>query len=460
MLFKPLRSMESVHVLRHRPFALFFAAQMVEDTSDSIYLLVLPWLVLESGGSGTALGLTGAAAVLPFLLIGPIGGVLVDRLNRAAVMIGSNILRAVALAGLLLLSGTTGLQTWHLMTAAFVLTTADVICFTARGAVTPALVPLEELVAANSVRIGGWQIVNIGGKAMAGFLVFFIGSTSTIMLSIALYIVAITLLFTIRTAVVAPARATPLPVGEGKIAQVITDLAAGAKFIMKHPVLRALAFSGVIINAAQYPLMGLLLAVFFENGLAAGPRAYGLFLSAGSGGVLIAMLIAPRVAKHVGEGRLGGLSLALWGTGLALLAVVGDVWQALVLGALMGFIGGGLVPMSAFSQSAVPDEMRGRVEGNLMAASLALAPLSFIVTGFLIDSVGPRPLYALAGIVVMVSGLALLASRAVRNARLLSLSKGDAAMPEMPAAAGAATAAAPGYTLQDRRLRDTPDTSC
>jgi hypothetical protein len=62
MLFKqPLRAPESVSVLRRRSFAIFFAAQMVEDASDSIYLLVLPWLVLESGGSGTAIGLTGAA---------------------------------------------------------------------------------------------------------------------------------------------------------------------------------------------------------------------------------------------------------------------------------------------------------------------------------------------------------------------------------------------------------------
>jgi len=418
MLFKPIHSLESVNVLRHRSFGIFFAAQMVEDASDSIYLLVLPWLVLEADGSGAALGLTGAAAVLPFLLIGPFAGLAVDRVNRSAVMICSNVIRAVALAALLLLGWSIGLETWHIALAAFVLTSADVVAFTARGAVTPALVPLEDLVAANTVRIGGWQVVNIAGKAAAGFLLFFIGSTGTIGLSIGLYIVAILLLFTIKAAVAPPLRALP-PTASGKtLRHLVTDLAAGAWFILRHPVLRAIAFSGVVINAAQYPLMGLLLAILFADVLEAGPGAYGLFLSAGSVGVVLAMLVAPRIARQVGEGLLGSLSLALWGVGLGLLAVVGDAWQAIILGGIMGFIGGGLVPMSAFSQSVVPDELRGRVGGNLMAASLALTPVTFLLGGILMDSIGARPLYALAGLVVIASGLVLLTSRAVREARI------------------------------------------
>jgi hypothetical protein len=215
--------------------------------------------------------------VLPFLLIGPIGGVLVDRLNRSFVMIGSNLLRAVA---------------------AFVLTATDVIAFTARNAVTPALVPLEELVAANTVRIAGWQLVNIGGKAMAGFLLFFIGSFGTIGVSIGLYLVSIALLCTMGAAVAPPTRSLRPAVGGKKIAHIITDLADAVVFMVRHPVLRALAFAGTVINAAQYPLMTLMLPILFGTGLEAGPRAYGLFLSATSLGVFITMQVAPRIAKE------------------------------------------------------------------------------------------------------------------------------------------------------------------
>ena len=142
------------------------------------------------------------------------------------------------------------------------------------------------------------------------------------------------------------------------------------------------------------------------------------------------MLVAPRVAENVGEGRLGGLSLALWGVGLGLLAVVGDFSQSLILGGVIGFIGGGLVPMGSFAQSETPDEMRGRVGANLMAANLALVPVTFILTSFLMDSVGPRPLYAISGLVVAVCGLALVASRVVRDARLVPQAGADLPTPQ------------------------------
>jgi MFS family permease len=114
-------------VLRHRTFARFFAAQLTEDASDAIYLLILPFLVLESGGSGLAIGFTGSAAVLPYLLISPLAGVVVDRMNRSVVLIGSNMLRALTLFSLLQVGWVMGFHTWHLATAAFILTTADVV---------------------------------------------------------------------------------------------------------------------------------------------------------------------------------------------------------------------------------------------------------------------------------------------------------------------------------------------
>jgi MFS family permease len=132
------------------------------------------------------------------------------------------------------------------------------------------------------------------------------------------------------------------------------------------------------------------------------------------------MLIAPSIAQIVGEGRLNGISLAVWGVGLGLFAVVGDVWQVLLLALVMGFIGGGTVPLGSVVQSETPDGLRGRVGANMVAVTMAIVPPAYLVTGFLIDTVGPRPLYAVAGVLVAVCGVALLASRQVREARLVS----------------------------------------
>jgi hypothetical protein len=66
---------------------------------------------------------------------------------------------------------------------------------------------------------------------------------------------------------------------------------------------------------------------------------------------------------------------------------------------------------------------------NLMVANLALVPVTFILAGFLMDSVGPRPFYTLAGMVVVACGLALVASRGVHDARLVPQAGTDLTTP-------------------------------
>jgi hypothetical protein len=49
---------------------------------------------------------------------------------------------------------------------------------------------------------------------------------------------------------------------------------------------------------------------------------------------------------------------------------------------------------------------------------LAIGYLTFLIGGYLIDAVGPRPLYLVAGLIVVACGVSLLSSRVVRGARL------------------------------------------
>jgi MFS family permease len=191
-------------------------------------------------------------------------------------------------------------------------------------------------------------------------------------------------------------------------------------FILKHPLIRVLLLSGLLLNAVQYPLLTMLLPLYFEQVLAAGPRTYGLFLSMESVGLILLLLIAPFLAMRVGEGRLAGIALAAWGVGLGLLASISAVWHALLLGVVMGFLGAGTLPLDSVVESQTPDALRGRVGATSLAVIMAIVPPAYLLGGFLIDTVGPRPLYAVAGVLVAVCGVALLASRQVREARLVS----------------------------------------
>ena len=425
--FSSLREMllpaDIIDVLRHRDFKLLFAATVAANLGDAFYFVALPWLVLAYGGSATAVGLTGAAAMLPYVLLGPLAGVISDRVNRKNLMIASDLARALIIA-VLVAAGWLGLlQSWHFAITAFLLTAAGLFIFPARGALIPSLVPKQELVAANAAMSTGFQMMNIAGKAAGGFLILAVGPIPAMGLCGATYVVSSILI----SRMAPPPRAGPVrtagPILPG--ASIVVDLLDSAKFIARHPLIRALALTGLALNALHFPAMTMLLPLHLSGSVRAGPEVFGLFLAIESAGVLVAMPMAPRFSRWVGEGRLGALTIAVLGGLVVLLAMATHVWQVLALAMLMGVVTAGGVPMGSLVQAETPDAYRGRVLANLAAASSAFIPLTMALGGNLVDLHGSRPLYAATGIVVAICGLALLATRRVREARIVTSQRAE-----------------------------------
>ena len=73
--------------LRQRNLRVLFAGLVVSQAGDWLYNLALLAFVYERTGSSAWVGITTAARILPEVVLGPIGGVLADRLDRRGVMI-------------------------------------------------------------------------------------------------------------------------------------------------------------------------------------------------------------------------------------------------------------------------------------------------------------------------------------------------------------------------------------
>ena len=412
-----------IDVLRHRDFKLLFAATVAANLGDAFYFVALPWLVLAYGGSATAVGLTGAAAMLPYVLLGPLAGVISDRVNRKNLMIAADLARALIIA-VLVAAGWLGLlQSWHFAITAFLLTGAGLFIFPARGALIPSLVPKQELVAANAAISTGFQMMNIAGKAAGGFLILAIGPIAAMGLCGATYVVSSIQI----SRMAAPPGAGPVRTAGLSLpgASIVVDLLDSAKFIARHPLIRALALTGLALNALHFPAMTMLLPLHLEGSLRAGPEVFGLFSAIESAGVLVATPMAPRVSRWVGEGRLGASTIAVLGAFVILLATSTQVWQAFALAMLMGIATAGALPMGSLVQAETPDAYRGRVLANMAAISSAFVPFTMAIGGNLVDLHGSRPLYAATGIVVAICGLALLASRRVREARIVTSQRAE-----------------------------------
>jgi len=423
-LLTQFRRTEILAVLAHRDFRYVFLAQVVSGLGDAVYWVALPWLVLNQIGTATAVSVTSAAAVLPVIFLTPFAGVLADRLDRKNLMILSHVARIAVLAALLLVSRIMPLEILHFAVAGLLLATAGLVFYPARAAILPNLLPRETLVAGNAALAAGMQAIRIGGTAAAGFLFATIGGLSALGGVLVTYGIAALLLSRIK----APA---PTVWGNTESAGVkhrerlakmlreaTSDLVLSVKFMLTHPVIRAMAVAGVILNAFHFPAMGSLLPVYFRQALEAGPESFGLFGAIESAAILVALPAAPWLAKRFGDGKLSSLALAAMGILVSLLAITGQIWHVFVVAVLMGFLTAGVLPMQSLVQAETPDHMRGKVVANLSVFNVALTPFTVLLGGLLIDAMGARPIYLLTGLVVVLSGLGLLLVREVRRARL------------------------------------------
>jgi MFS family permease len=82
-------------IIGNRDYTLLWAGQTISQVGDALTVVAIPLLVYTLGHSVASLTLSFVIESLPWIVIGPIAGVIVDRVNRRNVLIMSDLLRAV-----------------------------------------------------------------------------------------------------------------------------------------------------------------------------------------------------------------------------------------------------------------------------------------------------------------------------------------------------------------------------
>jgi len=412
-------------LLRIRDFRNVFVAQSISVFGDGITPVALTFAVLDLTGSGTDLGLVLAAQSLPLAGLALVGGVWADRLPRALLMMGSDLVRAAVqtIAAALLLTGTA--QIWQLAVLAALHGAAEAFFRPAAGAILPQIVPAPRLQQANAL-MGmsdnfGWMV----GPAVAGILVAVIGPGGAIAIDAATFVVSAAFLAALRVPAVVQTKA---------VQGFLRELRVGWQEVKSRTWLWVMLLRVCLvlcIVVAPFQIIGPL--GLREEGY--GPAAWGWLQAVFSGGMIGGALIALRYRP-----RRPMITVALTGsTAVAAplaLAIFGDPW---VLGAVYGLRGiavGILVAVwNTTLQTQVAKESLGRVTAWDWMASLALWPAGLAVAGPLTQAFGVTTMCWVTGGLGVVASFWVLLVKDVWRLRPAAVLAGSAAPPPPPAAA-------------------------
>jgi hypothetical protein len=394
-------------VLREeRQFRLLFAGQALSVIGDRITAVVLPFAVLSIGGSTIDVGIVAAAGFLPFIVLGLIGGVIADRIERRRIMVISDLVRLATqlTAGVLLVSGHA--EVWHLAALMALFGAADSFFAPAMGGLMPQTIDQpHHLQPANALRSMTMSTGSIIGPALGGILVAVAGEGTALIVDASTFLASVVCLLALRPRTVERAE-VPEPF--------IADLKGGWREVRARRWVWSFLLAMVVYHAIVLPSIFVLGPVLFEEELDGATSWAVVSIAFGLGSIVADILLMkwrPRFAL-----RIAAIALALAscqaiivGSGLPILAIAGLEFLA-AIGVSTFF-----TLWETSLQEHIPEASISRVTSYDYVASTGMIPLGVIVAGPVSEAVGIHETLAAMTAFGILAAIACLAVRAVRN---------------------------------------------
>lgn len=210
-------------VRRNRDFRLYWGGQIVSQLGDWFSAITVQALLLQYTGQASSLAWFMVATMLPHLLLGPVAGVVVDRLPRKSVMIAADLLRAAIALGFLGLRGPDTAWVGYACVAG--LAACSAFFEPARISTLPNITREEELVTANALSSVTWSIMLTSGALVGGLVGRYLGTSAAFVLNGLSFVGSA--LFLMRMSVPASMHA---PASRGFL-----DLLDGFRYVRMHP---------------------------------------------------------------------------------------------------------------------------------------------------------------------------------------------------------------------------------
>ncbi|NUR90975.1 MAG: MFS transporter, partial [Nonomuraea sp.] len=335
-------------------FRWLLASSWLTNLGDGVAAAAGPLLIATLTRDPLMISLSALVSWAPPLLFGLYAGVLSDRLDRRAIVLVANAVRALVLAALVTLMVTGSLTVVTALVALTLRSITEVFADNATATLTPMMVARDDLVVANA-RLGtGFITLNQLAGPPIGAALFGLGFTWPFAGQLLLVVAGIVLVSRI---------ALPPRVRQegGERPGAVRELVAGFSWTFRHAAVRTLVLTILIFNFT-FGAAWSVLVLYTQEQLGLGAMGFGLMTTVSGVGGLIGTSLYGLITRSVSLGALMRIGLIIETLTHLGLAVTHSPWVAgaifLVFGA-HAFIWG--TTSVTVRQRAVPQELQGRV---------------------------------------------------------------------------------------------------
>jgi MFS transporter, DHA3 family, macrolide efflux protein len=374
-----------------------FIGQALSLTGSQITQFVLLWWIASTTGSTAALATAGIMALIPQALLGPIGGVMADRLPRRFIMILADSITALCMIVLITLFATNTIQLWHIYTLMFIRSSMQAFQTPALSSSSANLVPTDwipKVAGLNQAVVG---IMSIAAAPLGALVLAFMPIQTALMIDVATAVLGILPLLIYGI---------PQPLEtQNKTSNVWTDFKEGINYVTRDSGLLSLytLLAIVVFMTMQTVTLTPLLVKQLFGG---GPTEIALIQFMSGVGLILGGAMASVLPQ-----RRPILTLiifyAIACAAIALTALAPVFWLAVVSWVFygMGFSVGN-AKLFTVLQTTVPNQLQGRVLSLLTTIMGVVGPLGLLIAGPLGETIGVQGVFVWGG--VLSAGICVL----------------------------------------------------
>ena len=383
--------------LGSRNFAILWVGSFVANIGIWMQSVAMGWLIYELTRSASWLGRVGFASAAPTLLLGLLGGAVIEQADRRRILAGAALVFSLGAFVLAAVTTTGVVEVWMVVAVSLVGGTANAFFSPVFQAVIPSLVPPEHVMNAISLNSISFNLARVIGPLVAGVVMTWFGPGWCFALNGCGFLVLVGAALMLDL----PHRRTA---GRTPIGQALRE---GLDYARRHPLIRALLALCVVLSLFGFPYI-VLMPALARDVLHLGPERFTqLFASVGAGAVAGGLTLAS-LGEVRNKGRLVVGCALIFGLLIVVLANSRSFATAVVVLVLAGFaMITCIAALNTLLQTSVAETMRGRVMSMLTVALFGLPTLGAWILGSLGDRVGIPAALSLGGVLVIAAALGI-----------------------------------------------------
>lgn len=379
-------------------------------------------IVINLQGSTVDVGLINSSRWLPYVLLGLIAGVIIDRVSRRSILIWTDFGRGFLLITICYLAVFETLNISFLMFIMVLFGAMSLFNDVASQSIVPQLVPKSMLMPAYARLEQSAAVAETSGPAVAGFLISSITAPFALLTNAVSYLFSGWAMTSIRHQ---PLQGNQPDKHLGK--HLGKQIKEGLHWVYKHQYLKILA-----INTHAWflfhSMLGAILVTFALTVLGFNASTFGLAMTSAGIGAVLGTTLSTRVSKRWGIGRILAFTKLLYAPAVIFMILApatehGDLLLQtfLLISAgqfLYGFTMGVEGPLEmAYRQTITPVQLQGRMNATMRSINRSMIVVGAPLGGLIADIYGFLP-----ALWLVLAGLAFvgiwLAFSPIRNAQI------------------------------------------